>query len=64
MKKIFAIIMTACLLASLLSVTAFAADALAEDVVLRVSALKRDDSTVVVQDYTAFEDGWNAAKGI
>ena len=61
MKKIFAIIMTACLLASLLSVTAFAADAPAEGVVLRVSALKRDDTTVVIQDYRAFEDGWNAA---
>ena len=61
MKKIFAIIMTVCMLTSVLCVTAFAADAPAEDVVLRVSALKRDDSTVVVQDYTVFEDGWNAA---
>ena len=61
MKKIFAIIITACLLVGLLSVTAFAADAQSKDVVLRVSALKRDDTTVVVQDYTVFEDGWNAA---
>ena len=61
MKKLFAIIMTACLLASLLCVTAFAADAPAEDVVLRVSALKKDDTTVVIKDYTVFEDGWNAA---
>ena len=61
MKKIFAVIMTVCLMASLLCVTAFAADASAEDVVLRVSALKRDDTTVVIKDYTVFEDGWNAA---
>ena len=61
MKKIFAIIMTVCLLASVLCITALAADAPTDDVVLRVSALKKDDSIVVVQDYTVFEDGWNAA---
>ena len=66
MKKIFVIIMTACLLASMLCFTAFAADAdttnePASDVVLRVSALKKDESIVVIQDYKVFEDGWNAA---
>ena len=66
MKKIFAIIMSVCLMASMLCFTAFAAEAdtinaPAEGVVLRVSALKRDDTTVVIKDYTAFEDGWNAA---
>ena len=61
MKKLFAILMAVCMMASLLCVTAFAADASTEDIVLRVSALKRDDTTVVIQDYTVFEDGWNAA---
>ena len=61
MKKLFAIIMTACPLASMLCITAFAADEPADGVVLRVSALKRDDTTVVIKDYTVFEDGWNAA---
>ena len=66
MKKIFAIILTLCLMASMLCVTAFATEAdttnaPAKGVVLRVSALKRDDTTVVIKDYTAFEDGWNAA---
>ena len=61
MKKIFAIIMAVCLMASLLCVTAFAAEAPASDVVLRVSALKTDGTTVLVDDYTSFEDGWNAA---
>ena len=66
MKKIFAIIMAACLLASLLCTTAFAAEtdttnAPTEGVVLRVSAEKRDGSIVVVDNYTVFEDGWNAA---
>ena len=57
MKKIFAIIMTVCMLASLLCITASAAD----DAVLRVSAQKKDGTIVVVKDYTVFEDGWNAA---
>ena len=66
MKKIFAIIMIVCLMASMLCVTAFATEAdttyePAESVVLRVSALKRDDTTVVIKDYTVFEKGWNAA---
>ena len=61
MKKIFAIMMIICLLASVLCITAFAADLPAEDVVLRVSALKRDGTTIVIKDYTVFEDGWNAA---
>ena len=60
MKKIIASIMAVCLMASLLCFTAFAAEP-AEGVVLRVSALKRDDTTVVIKDYTVFEDGWNAA---
>ena len=61
MKKIFATIMIVCLMASLLCMTTFAADAPASDVVLRVSALKKDNSTVIIEDYKVFEDGWNAA---
>jgi hypothetical protein len=63
MKKIFAIIMVICLLASTLCITAFAADdAPAAGTVLRVSALKKDGTTIVViKDYDNFEDGWNYA---
>ena len=63
MKKIFAIMMTICLLASALCVSAFAADELpkpAEGTVLRVTATKGND-TVLIGDYTNFEDGWNDA---
>ena len=63
MKKIFAILMTICLLASLLCVSAFAADELpepAKGTVLRVTATKGND-TVLIGDYTNFEDGWNDA---
>ena len=61
MKKVFGIILAVCLIATMLCVAVFAAEAPASDVVLRVSAEKRDGSTVVVKDYTSFEDGWNAA---
>ena len=61
MKKIFGIILAVCLMATMLCVAVFAADAPASDVVLRISATKKDGSTVVVKDYTSFEDGWNAA---
>ena len=66
MKKIFAIMMTICLLASLLCVSAFAAEPAdelpepAEGTVLRVTATKGND-TVLIGDYTNFEDGWNDA---
>ena len=58
MKKILVLTLTICLVLSVLCITVVAAD---EPVVLRVSALKKDDTTVVLQDYTVFEDGWNAA---
>ena len=65
MKKIFALLMTVCLLVGALCVAAFAAeapqDAPAPDTVMRVSALKNDDTTVKINDYTNFEIGWNAA---
>ena len=63
MKKIFAILMTICLLAGALSITAFAADELpapAEGTVIRVTAIKGDE-TVLVGDYDNFEDGWHSA---
>ena len=66
MKKIFAIIMTICLLVSALSataITAFAADEPLAGTVLRVSALKGED-TEVIGDFDSFEDGWNHAMGI
>jgi hypothetical protein len=62
MKKIFAILMLICMLASALFVTAFAADEPAAGVVLRVSALENDSGdNVVIKDYTDFEEGWEAA---
>ncbi len=56
MKKIFAIIMTICLMASALCVTTFAAD----EPVMTVSGLTKD-GPVKIKDYTSFEAGWNFA---
>ena len=68
MKKLFAIVLTICALASVLCVPAFAAEsadklpAPAAGVVLRVSALQRDGvSALLIKDYDNFEDGWNEA---
>ena len=61
MKRILAILMTICLLAGALSITAFAADEPATGVVLTVSGIKKDGTTVKIKDYTVFEDGWNEA---
>ena len=70
MKKILAIFMVICMMASLLCVPAFAAGetyeskdelpAPAADVVIRVTAIK-GDKIVHVGDYTNFEDGWKKA---
>ena len=60
MKKIFAIIMTICLMASAFCVTTFAAEA-TDGLVLRVSALKDDGSLEVIEEYDSFETGWNFA---
>ena len=57
MKKIFAILMTICLLAGALSITAFAAD----EPVMTVSGMTKDGTTVKIADYTSFEAGWNFA---
>ena len=60
MKKIFAIIMTICLMASALCVTTFAAES-TDDFVITVSAEKEDGTVVKLEDYTSFEAGWNFA---
>ena len=61
MKKILGIIVAICLMATMLCVAVFAADAPASDVVLCVSALKKDGTTVVLGDYKDFAEGWEAA---
>ena len=65
MKKFLAILMAICMMASLLCVQAFAADAPAAGVVLRATALLKDGkTTVLIEDYKNFEDGWNDAMEI
>ena len=62
MKKLLAIVLTICMLASVLCLPAFAADdAPAPGVVLRIRGEKDSDTLVKVADHTNFEDGWNAA---
>ena len=57
MKKIFAFILTFCLLASALCVTTFAEDS----VVMSVYGLKKDGETKVILDtFTDFSVGWEA----
>ena len=69
MKKFLAILMSICMMASLLCVPVFAADPAdelpkpAKGTLLRITAIKGDD-TVLVGDHTNFEDGWNAAMDI
>ena len=63
MKKFLAILMAICIMASLLCVSAFAADKLPEPaagVVLRITAIK-GDGIEFIGDHTNFEDGWNEA---
>ena len=66
MKKFLAILMAICMMATLLCVPAFAADAADElpapaaGTVLRITAIK-GDSIELVGDHTSFEDGWNEA---
>ena len=61
MKKIFAILMTICLLASALCITAFAADAPADGTVLRISVENKRGDKLIIDEYDNFKDGWNAA---
>ena len=60
MKKIFAMIMTICLMASALCVTTLAAES-TDDFVITVSAEKEDGTVVKLEDYPSFEAGWNFA---
>lgn len=59
MKKIFAIIMTICLMASVLCVSASALTFSSDDKI-RVYGLKKGD-TYPIDGYTDFEEGWEAA---
>ena len=69
MKKFLAILMAICMMASMLCVSAFAAEpadelpAPAAGTLLRVTANKGDD-IVLIGDYTDFEEGWSAAMGL
>ena len=66
MKKFLLILMAICMMATLLCVPAFAAEAAnelpepAEGTVLRITAMK-GDGVELIGDHTSFEDGWNAA---
>ena len=67
MKKIFAILMAICLMAGAFSISTSAAllselDAIPVGAVMRVSAIEKGSATaVVIRDYTAFDEGWEAA---
>ena len=61
MEKTFKIIMTVFILLAIFLVNVFTVNAEEEGTVLRVSALKKDNTTEVVNNYTVFEEGWNAA---
>ena len=67
MKKFLVILMAICMMASLLCVSAFAADSADEPdpgTVLRVSALKKNGDSVLIKDYDNFTNGWNYAMGL
>lgn len=61
MKKLFGFVLAFCLMAGLLCVTAFAAEEPGEDVLLRISAEKKNGTVVTVADYKDFVEGWDAA---
>ena len=60
MKKIFAIILTLCMMTSLLCFTVFAEEGTG-DVVISISGLKADGTTIGLNSWTNFADGWEAA---
>lgn len=60
MKKIFAIIMTICLMASVFCVSVSALTFSPDDKI-RVYGLKKGDTTDPIDGYTDFEEGWEAA---
>lgn len=65
MKKFFTILVTICLMVGVLIVTAITSSAASQDpaegIVMRVSALKKNGTSVVIKDYDNFEEGWEAA---
>jgi hypothetical protein len=61
MKKIFAMIMTICLMAIALCVTTFAEEAPAAGTVMRVRRQSGSNEPTFVADYDNFEEGWNEA---
>ena len=64
MKKIFTIIMTIYLMASIFCITSFAVEVPASNAVIRVSGLKEDGITLYYPencDYKDFAEGWEAA---
>ena len=69
MKKFLAILMAICIMASLLCVSAFAAEPAdklpepAQGTLLRITAIKGNE-IVLVGDHTDFEEGWSAAMGL
>ena len=63
MKKIFTIIMTIYLMASIFCITSFAVEEPASNAVIRVSGLKEDGITLYYPencDYKDFAEGWEA----
>ena len=50
MKKIFALILTVCMMAAAFCITVFAADPPAADVVLRISALNKSGTAVDIEN--------------
>ena len=63
MKKIFATIMTICLLVTVFCITSFSAEASTEGVAIRVSGLKENGTPVEIEnaDFKDFAEGWEAA---
>ena len=59
MKKIFAIILTVCLMASVLCIPAFAEDS--ASAMVTISGLKKNGTTVGLNSWTDFAAGWEAA---
>ena len=58
-KKIFTILVMVCLLTAALTITAFAEDS--TTVVLSISGIKKDGTTIGLNHWTNFADGWEAA---
>ena len=59
MKKIFTIVLTICMLASVLCVPTFAAES--NTIMVSVSGLKEDGTIIGLNHWTEFADGWEAA---